>query len=105
MSPECTPEEVTFYQNLIGILQWGVELRRIDINLEVALMLRHLAAPRKGHLTEVLHIFRYLKKYSRSKIVFEETMNDWGANMCSKVSWSDFYPDATEPIPLDAPEP
>ena len=36
-SQECTEEEVTMFQNLIGILRWAVELGRIDIHLEVSL--------------------------------------------------------------------
>jgi hypothetical protein len=30
---------------------------------------------------------------------------DWDATKFAKVDWTDFYPDATEPIPPNAPEP
>ena len=50
VSPELTPRDSAYYQSLIGILRWIVELGRIDICLEVSMMLSHLAVPRKGHL-------------------------------------------------------
>ena len=34
-SIECTNDQVTLYQNIIGILRWVVELGRIDIAFEV----------------------------------------------------------------------
>ncbi len=39
----------TRYQNLIGVLRWAVELGRLDIYTEVALLSQHLALPRVGH--------------------------------------------------------
>ena len=51
------------------MLNWIVELGRIDIHTAVSKMSAYLAAPRKGHLAQVLHIFAYLKKYDRSKTV------------------------------------
>ena len=69
VSPELTPRDSTYYQSLIGILRWIVELGRIDICLEVSMMSSHLAMPRKGHLDQVLHIFAYLRKYHNTELV------------------------------------
>ena len=71
VSPELTPRDSTYYQSLIGILQWIVELGRIDICLEVSMMSLHLAMPRKGHLDQVLHIFAYLHKYHNTELVYD----------------------------------
>ena len=38
VSPEVTPQDSAYYQSLIGILWWIVELGRIDICLEVSMM-------------------------------------------------------------------
>ena len=54
---ELMSSDSAYYQSLIGILWWIVELRRINICLEVLMMSSHLAMPRKGHLDQVLHIF------------------------------------------------
>ena len=70
VSPELTPRDSAYYQSLIGILRWIVELGRIDICLEVSMMSLHLAMPRKGHLDQVLHIFSYLHKYHNTELVY-----------------------------------
>ena len=62
ISEELRPKEASYYQSLIGIFRWMVELGRIDICTEVSMMLSHLALPRKGHLEAVFYIFAYLKK-------------------------------------------
>jgi hypothetical protein len=35
-SEECTDDEATLYENLIGILRWIIELGRIDIAFELS---------------------------------------------------------------------
>ena len=71
VSPELMPRDSAYYQSLIGILRWIVELGRIDICLEVSMMSSHLAMPRKGHLDQVLHIFAYLHKYHNTELVYD----------------------------------
>ena len=72
VSPELTPRDSAYYQSLIGILRWIVELGRIDIGLEVSMMSSHLVMPRKGHLDQVLHIFAYLRKCHNTDPVVEQ---------------------------------
>ena len=71
VSPELTPQDSAYYQSLIGILWWIVELGRIDICLEVSMMSSHLAMPKKGHLDQVLHVFAYLRKYHNTELVYD----------------------------------
>ena len=71
ISPELQPTEATYYQSLIGILRWIVELGRVDICLEVLMVSSHLALPREGHLSQVLQIFSHLQKYHNSEMVFD----------------------------------
>ena len=59
---ELNAEGVQFYQEMIGILLWAVEIGRVDIVLEVSLLSSHLTLPRIGHLQAVYHIFGYLKQ-------------------------------------------
>ena len=49
-SEECGEEMATRYMQLIGILRWAVELGRLDIHTEVALLSQQMALPRVGHL-------------------------------------------------------
>ena len=55
---------------MIGILQWAVDISRVDILLEVSLLSSHLVFPRIGHLQAVYHIFGYLKQVPKSKLYF-----------------------------------
>jgi hypothetical protein len=70
-SDELSPEQSSYYQSLIGILRWIVEIGCIDICLEVSMLSSHLALPRQGHLNQVIHIFGYLKKYHNAELVVE----------------------------------
>jgi hypothetical protein len=49
-SEELCAQKTNYYQGLIGILRWIVELGRMDIIVPVSLLSRYLVSPRKGHL-------------------------------------------------------
>ena len=103
-SRELTPRQINFYQGLIGTLRWICELGRIDILMPVCLLSSFLMSPRVGHLEQAIHCFAYLKKYNRSKMVFDDTVPSFDESSFFKRSdWSAFYPDAAEPIPSNAP--
>ena len=69
--PVLDPTEAVYYQSLIGVLCWMVELGRVDICLEVSIMSSWLAMPCKGHLEQLYHIFAHLKVNHNSKMVFD----------------------------------
>ena len=71
VSEELSPSDASYYQSLIGILRWIVELGRVGICLEVSMMSTHLALPRKGHMEQVMQIFGYLKKNHNVELVFD----------------------------------
>ena len=71
VTPELNAEYSSYYQSLIGILWWIVELGRIDICLEVSMMSSHLALPREGHLDQVLRIFAYLGQHHNAELVYD----------------------------------
>ena len=71
VSAELAPPDAAYFQSLIGVLRWIVELGRVDICCEVSMLSSHLALPRAGHLEQVLHIFAYLKKYHNAELVFD----------------------------------
>ena len=76
ISEELSFTDGAYYQSLIGILRWMVELGRVDICLEVSMLSSHMAMPRQGHLDQVFHMFAYLKKYHNSCLVFDPTEPD-----------------------------
>lgn len=104
-SPLLTDEAVNYYQSQISILRWAVELGRIDIYVDVALLSQHLVHPRQGHLEAVYHIYSYLKKHERSIMVFDDALLDLAPEDFPVFDWTDFYGDVSEAIPSNAPEP
>jgi hypothetical protein len=106
VSAMLAPPQAQYFQNLIGILRWIVELGRLDIHVHVAMLSSFLAAPREGHLQEVFHIFAYLKHYKKSTMVFDDTLPTIDESIFqTNADWTDFYLDAKEHIPTNAPEP
>ena len=91
---ELQAEGVQYYQELIGVLRWAVELGRVDILYEVATMLTHLAMPRIGHLEELLHIFGYLKQRLKRKLAFDPDNPMIDERRFKQYNWYDFYRDA-----------
>ena len=110
-SPEL--EDISKYQQYIGVLRWACELGRIDILTEVSVLSQHLCNPREGHLDAVYRIFNYLDKRRKAipgKLGFDPVRPDDvvspldGASI-SKVDWAEFYPDAEEQLPRRMPTP
>ena len=63
----------------------------------------YCAAPRKGHLEAVFHIFAYLKGHAKSQLVFNS--DTVVHSDPPTLDWSDFYKDAQDFVPPDMPEP
>jgi hypothetical protein len=108
VTPELEPTEAAYYQSLIGILRWMVELGRVDICLECSMLSSHLALPREGHLDQVFHIFAYLKKYHNTELVYDPSdpcvdepdfeLRDWTSSEFGHLQ-------GTEELPPNMPQP
>jgi hypothetical protein len=105
VTPLLGPEKANYFQNLIGFLRWAVELGRIDIHIHVAMLSSFLSSPRVGHLEQALHIFAYLKRYDRLTMVFDDTLPKIELSSFPIADWTEFYHNAKEDIPTNAPEP
>jgi len=104
VTAELNAEDTTYFQELIGVLRWAVELGRVDILLEVALLSAHLALPRQGHLLQVFNIFAYLKKHKKRRLFFDPDQPSISDDRFAKHDWHDFYRDAKEELPHVMPE-
>ena len=102
---ECNSEQSTRFQNLIGVLRWAVELGRLDVYTEVALLSQHLALPRIGHLEAVYHVFAYLAKHETSRIIFDSSDQVPYDPTYHRPDWSAFYDNLEEELPPKMPEP
>mmetsp|Transcript_8647 Transcript_8647/g.12593 ORF Transcript_8647/g.12593 Transcript_8647/m.12593 type:complete len:946 (-) Transcript_8647:1039-3876(-) len=104
-SMELEGYKVNYYQGLVGILRWIVELGRIDLNVPVSLLSRFMMSPREGHLQQCYHMLAYLKQFNRSRLVFDDAEPDLSEYYFHVCDWSEYYHDAAEPIPPNMPEP
>ena len=107
ISPELNATDAAYYQSLIGILRWMVELGRVDICMEVSMMSSSLAMPREGHLGQVFHIFAYLKKYHNTEMVFDPTDPVIDESQFERKDWtaSEFGLGLKEEMPVNLPQP
>ena len=101
---ELTSEGLKYYQELVRILRWAIEIGRLDILLEVALLSSHLAMPRKGHLEQVYHIFGYLKAVPRRRLYMDLDYPIISEDRFVKYDWTEFYRYADEPLPPNMPK-
>jgi Reverse transcriptase (RNA-dependent DNA polymerase) len=104
-SAELKSDGIQYFQELIGMLRWAVEIGRVDILLETSLMSTHLAMPRVGHLDQVYRMFGYLKLYPKRKLAFDPQHPTISERAFCTFDWNDFYRDAKEAIPGDMPKP
>ena len=105
LSPELDSTQAQYYQSLIGVLQWMVEIGRIDMITEVSMMAAHMAMPREGHLDNIFHMFAYLKTKHNSRMVFDPSYPTIDMTSFKECDWKHFYKGAKEAIPDNAPEP
>ena len=106
VSRELNPDEASYYQTIIGVMRWMVELGRIDIGIEVSNLSSFLAYPRKGHVEAALHIMSYLCFKHNSRLVLDPSYAgiDY-AEFNADADWHAFYGDAEEALPPNAPKP
>jgi len=104
-SPELDPKRANYYQSLVGILHWMVELGRVDIITETSVLASHMALPREGHLDAALHVFGYLKRKHNARMIFDPTYPEIDQSLFKTYDWKRFYGDIKEAIPTDAPAP
>ena len=106
-SDELEGEEITYFQELIGMLRWAIELGRVDIYHEVSLLSQFQASPREGHLEELLHIFAYLKHKPKLQLIFSAqppALPEVDFNF-ETDEFLDHYCGAEEELPPNMPEP
>ena len=65
------PELVSYYQSLIEVMRWMLEIGRIDIITEVSMMSSHNDYPREGNFEIVFHMIGYLKGQHNSCLAMD----------------------------------
>ena len=101
MTPELGPKEGNYYQCQIGILQWMVEIGRVDIITEVLTLASQMAMPREGHMDTVFHVFAYLNARHNSRMVFDPTYPSTDKTNFQENEWKRLYRDVKEEIQIN----
>ena len=104
-SDELDSKQASYYQHLIGVLQWCVELGRVDVITETSTLASQMAAPRIGHLEAAFHVIGYLKQKHNARLVFDPSYPEIDHTTFPKHEWTSFYGDVQEAIPPNAPKP
>ena len=108
VTPELDGRYASYYQSLVGILRWIVELGRVDICLEVSMMSSQLAMTREGHLKQLLHIFGYLKCHHNAELVYDPSDPCVDKAQFEEQDWttSEFgHVQGIKEVPKNMPEP
>ena len=106
ITSELGPKEASYYQSLIGVLRWIVELGRGDLAMEVSAMASMMALPRQGHLNTVFQMFSFLKSKHNGVMVFDPTEPDIDLSQFPAEDWSASpYSPCKEDLPTNAPAP
>ena len=50
-------DQANYFQNLIEVLHWVVELGQIRVHVQVVMLSSYLVQPCQGHMETVFHIF------------------------------------------------
>ena len=96
-------EGTRYYQELIGVLLWGIEVFRVDMLLGVDLLSYHLALTQTGHLYQVYHIFGYLKASPHRRLFFDPVYPTILEDRFHEFYWVGIYKDAKEDVPIGEP--
>ena len=104
-TPHCDEDHASRYRQIIGILRWAIELGRIDILTEVALLSQYQADPREGHLEALYWIVNYLARFPMQRLVLNHTRPDIDESVFKAGDWSEFYGDIAEEDPPNMPIP
>ena len=102
-----TGDDITYYQELIGILRWSIEIGRVDVLTEVSLLSAYQASPRKGHLQALYQIFAYIKKHLKLSLYFDPRLPniDYTAFQDNASDFIEYYRDAKDELPPRMPVP
>ena len=106
-SPELDSEDITFYQEMIGMLRWATEIGRVDIQHEVSILSQYQAAPREGHLKEAIRIFAFLEKKPKLTLYMDHRPFDIDLSLfvTDAKEFQEYYRGAKEQEPHDKPRP
>ena len=106
-TPELDANDLTLFQELIGVLRWATEIGRVDILQEVSILSQYQASAREGHLEQVFNIFSFLKHNPKLSIHMDPQLPEVNYTIfdVDRTTFHEQYRDAEEEFPADMPNP
>ena len=74
--PELDPDAVSYYQTILHIQRWIVELGRFDIITKVSLFSTHVALLREVHLEAAIHIMALVGQRYNFRLVHDPSYSE-----------------------------
>jgi len=105
-SSKLEGNELTYYQSLVGMLQWIQAIGRMDISYAVSCMSQFSANPRQGHMDRLKRMFGYLKRHPVRDITLSPLSPTTLEDEDTTVEDDEFhlYPDAGELVDENHPD-
>ena len=82
-----------------------IESGRINIITKVSLFSSHVALPREVHLEAAIHVMAHVDQRFDFRLVYDPLYPEVDPNVFEICDWSEFYRDADEALPINAPYP
>ena len=82
-----------------------IDLGRINTITKVLLLSFYLALPRKAYLDAAVHVMTHVGERYDSRLVYNFSYLEIDCSVIKKCDCPEFYEDAKEAIPMNAPEP
>ena len=82
-----------------------IKLERIIITTKVLLLSSNVALPREGHLEAAVHVIAHVGQRCNSRLVYKPSYPEIDHSVIKDCDWSEFYRDAKEAVPMNAPKP
>ena len=92
-SPELEPDAASYFQTIIDILKWMIELGKITIVTKMSL------------LSSCVVLSEWdVGERCDSKLVYNPSYQEIDHSVLKKCDWSEFYQDAEDTTPMNAPK-
>ena len=90
-NPAMKQELSYWYQSLIGMLMWVLEIVRVDIIIGVSMMESQMVIPRGVNLAAVLRVLAFFCKKYYSRMAFDPTYPAINMSEFKECKWKDLY--------------
>ena len=80
-----------------------IEVGRIKIKTKVSLFSFHTALPSEGCLDATVHVMAYVGQKYNSRLMYDLSYPETDHSVVKKYNWLEFYKNAKEDIPTNAP--